>query len=279
MKIRSLRRATYLALATSLAFWAIFQLSKIRAIQVASPFANDPYDAVGSFAFQIALALGFLSLARVVSIRDETGARARTPFILHGILLVELCVALSLIADIVAVARAWPLLFTQPLLLQLLGLGILVVLFCATAVLLIQAWRESGRPAALAPPDALGQSIRDCWNLVDTIAAWLTGWLPFLKPTRKWITFQVGRLARAWNRYLPFANPDLHPWQFAGVFAVIAGMLLMAGILVAEVLVEGPPASPVIALLLMLIFFVGETLVIFVGFLLFGGYLGLRPRL
>jgi hypothetical protein len=274
-----LRRATYSAFATAVIFWILFQLSKIRAIQDASPFANDPYDAVASFAFQIAMLLGLLSVARLLNIRDEAGRRARAPFILHGIFLLELCVLATLIADAVALAGAWPLPLSQPLLLQYLGLAILMALFTLTAVLVLRAWRENHDLTASAPADALGQTIRDCWGLVVLIATRLVGWAPFLAPAWRWGDRLARRIAGSWKRHLSFADPDVHPWYFAVTFAALAGVLIMAGILLAERFAEGPPASVHILLLLMLIFFSAETAAILLSFLLFGGYLGLRPKL
>jgi len=279
VKTASLRQAVLAAFATSLVFWLLFQLSKLPAIQSASPFAKDPFDAVASFAFQIAVAISLLSLARLVSIHDEDGLRHRAPFILHGILLVGFCVLGALVADAIAVARAWPLPASPPVMLQFLGLGILVLLLLTTSFFLAQAWRDGGEIPAQSGRDALGETIRDCWTLVSVMAAWFIRWLPVLKPVWAWTDTRAYNLARGWNRRLPLANPDLHPWGFAAAFTLLGGALLTAGILISEAIAEGGPASPLIAVLLGLIFFTGEAVAIFLSFLLFGGYLGLRPKI
>jgi hypothetical protein len=279
VKTASLKRAVFSALATSLVFWLLFLLSKLRAIQSASPFAEDPYDAVASHAFQIAVAVSLLSLARLVSIHDEAGLGGRAPFIMRGIVVVEVCILVTLLADSIAVAQALPLPASLPTLLQFIALGFLALLFAATGFFLGQAWRDCGRFPARAGRDALGQTVRDCWTLVSVGAGWWFRRLPFLKPAWAAIDSLAHRMARGWNRRLPLADPDLHPWGFAAAFALIGGVLLMALILISEAIAEGGPASPQIALLLALIFFAGEAATIFLSFLLFGGFLGLRPKI
>jgi hypothetical protein len=275
----SLKRATYSAFITSLTFWLLFQLSKIRAIQSGAPFADDPYDAIASFAFQIAVAIALLSLARLVSIRDEQGLHQRATFILHGILLVVACVTVTLVADFIAVAQAWPLTFSSPIVFLLAGLTLLSALAGVTGILLAIAWKDSRGNSSVPTGDALAQAIGDCWILVTIIATWLTLHLPFLKQIWKWIDSLAHRIAAAWNKWLPFANPSTHPWKFALSFSILVGFAVMGIIMLSEGLWEGGPANPAIALLLALIFFVGETVAVILSFLFFGGYLGLRPKL
>jgi hypothetical protein len=276
----SLKRATYSALLTALAFWLLlFQLSKIRSVQNIAPFAEDPYDAVASVAFQIALGVAILSLARFTSIKDEGGLRRRAPFILRGILLVEVAVLVTLLADIVAIAGAWPLTLSTPMIFLIAGLGFLTALLITTGVLLIEAWQGAPGLTAEAVPDALGQSLRDCWMLVTVVAEWIVSRQPFLKKVWSWVDASARKIANLWNKRLPFADPDNHPWQFAGTVAVLSGILLMAGIMISETLWEGGPASPMIGWLLAAIFFAVETAIILLVFVIFGGYLGLRPRL
>jgi hypothetical protein len=279
MNSPSLKRATYSAFLTALAFWLLFQLSKIRSIQNIAPFAEDPYDAVASVAFQIALGIAILSLARLVSIKEESGLRRRAPFILRGILLVEVAVLVTVLADIVAIARAWPLTLSTPMIFLIAGLGFLTTLMITTGVLLIRARQGAWGLAAEAVPDALGQSLRDCWTLVTVVAEWIVTKQPFLKKVWKWVDTMARKIANLWNKRLPFADPENHPWQFAGTVAMLSGLLLMVGIMVSEAIWEGVPASPMIGWLLAAIFFVGETAIILLVFVIFGGYLGLRPRL
>ena len=71
-------RSTYrwtrasIALVTALAagFWVWFQLTKQPAVAAVDPFAEDPWDLVGSLSVQGAAALSLLSWARVVRLGD-----------------------------------------------------------------------------------------------------------------------------------------------------------------------------------------------------------------
>jgi len=279
MEIASLKHATYVAFITSIMFWLSFQLSKISAISNINPFAEDPYDAVPSLAFQIAVAIGLLSLARLVSIKDENGLRQRAPFILRGILLVELAVLITLVTDFIAIAQAWPLTISTPMMFLLGGLSLLTALFIITSILLAKAWTAFKNLPIELSQNALGETIRDCWTWVTVIAVWFVAHLPFLKPIWNRIDSLVHKIANTWNQRLPFANPSIHPWQFAMTFSVIAGIIIMSVIMISETIWEGSFASPMIAVLIAGIAFSLEISAILLTFLFFGSYLGLRPKL
>src|SRR5512137_874073 len=63
-----LQRAALLTFAASLIFWAFFQISKSPNFVTANPFADDPVDAIGSIAVQVALAVSILTLARAAQV-------------------------------------------------------------------------------------------------------------------------------------------------------------------------------------------------------------------
>jgi hypothetical protein len=257
----------------------LFQLSKIPAIQGDAPFAEDPYDAVASFAFQIAMAIALLSLARLVSIQNEAGLRQRAPFILRGILLVELCVLVNLITNMIAIVNSLPLVLSVSMIDIFSGMALLTFLFAITGFFWIRAKKEFGKISVQPGQDALAQTIKDCWTLIAVNAAWIVGQIPSLKPIWAWIDSLARRFANAWDKQFAFADPNHHPWGFAMTFAVLGGLLIMAVVLLSERIMEGGPANPLIAFLLAGIFFAGETLAIFLSFLFLGGYLGLRPNL
>jgi hypothetical protein len=275
----SLRTVTYSAFLTSVIFWLLFQSSKIPPIQAVAPFANDPYDAVASFAFQIALAIALLSIARLASIRDEQGLRQRATFIMHGILLVVACVVITLVTDLSAMAQAWPWTWSTPVVTLLAGLILLSLLTVITGILLARAHRELGNILTVPASDVLAQAIGDCWTLVAVIATGVVLHVPFLKPFWNWIDSLAHRIAAAWNERLPFADPSTHPWIFALTFAVLLGFVVMGIILISERIKEGGPPNPMIGFLLAGIFFGGETIAILLSFLFLGGYLGLRPQI
>src|SRR5512137_2151325 len=89
-----LQRATVLTLIASFAFCAFFQLSKTSIFSAVNPFADDPVDAIGSIAVQVAFAVSVLTLARAAQFKiDAPDAQRRNRLILRGN-----CVALGAIA-------------------------------------------------------------------------------------------------------------------------------------------------------------------------------------
>src|SRR5262245_353524 len=66
--ITRLLRATLLTFTASLIFWAFFQISKTPEFAAVNPFAEDPVDAIGSIAVQVALAVSLLTLARAAQV-------------------------------------------------------------------------------------------------------------------------------------------------------------------------------------------------------------------
>jgi hypothetical protein len=56
--IRSLQWVSAFVFAAALLFLAFFQLAKSASLQEVAPFREDPYDAVGSMAIQVAVLIG-----------------------------------------------------------------------------------------------------------------------------------------------------------------------------------------------------------------------------
>ena len=274
-----LRTTVYSALLASVVFWLMFQLSKIPLIQITAPFAEDPYAAVASFGFQIALVVAALSLARFVSIRDEPSLRQWVQYILHGDWLVFACLAVTLVTDFIAMEQARPLNLSAPMGYIVAGLILLTLLTAWLGVYLFRAQREFGNIRFAPAPDALASAISDCWTLAAVIATGVVHHLPFLAPVWKWIDSLAHKTAALWDKKLPFADPAAHPWNFAILFATLLGFATMAVILVSERIKEGAPPSLAIGLLLAGIFFSAETIAILLSFLFFGEFLGLRPKL
>ncbi len=97
----------------------------------------------------------------------------------------------------------------------------------------------------------------------------------------------AGRAAAAWaGRWvegfssdrlfarLGWVDPRRHPWRFALALSLLAGLGLFAAHLR-----EGLPPSLRIGLLLAGFFIGGESLAVMLGFVILGGFLGLRPAL
>jgi len=86
--IKRIHRVSALVLLTTVLFYLFFQVNKGSPWVGANPFANDPYDAVGSIAIQAALLISILSYARVVRWREDPAQASRVRLILHGNILV-----------------------------------------------------------------------------------------------------------------------------------------------------------------------------------------------
>src|SRR5437868_1024508 len=101
--MKYIRRATWVVLVTALAFWAFFQLGKTPVISEVNPFGDDPVDAIGSIAFQVAIVCGILGLARFARYMRNPAVRInRAHLILHGSVVALGAIGITLIADAIA---------------------------------------------------------------------------------------------------------------------------------------------------------------------------------
>ncbi len=96
-----------LTFALALLFYLFFQVSKHNpALSQANAFAEDPYDAVGSFGFQSALFIALLSLIRAFRpYRSGEALNTQELLLTRGEYFSCLSIAVTLIADIVAMIR------------------------------------------------------------------------------------------------------------------------------------------------------------------------------
>lgn len=103
----SIKRETLHSLLIAVLVYIFFNATK-HAYSLASvnPFNEDPYDAVGSFAVQIALFLALLSCLRAINAGGtEPESLNRADLISRGNLLATSAVAFTMATDIVALAR------------------------------------------------------------------------------------------------------------------------------------------------------------------------------
>ncbi len=266
--IRNRRLYGISALCTIAAFLfaGFFQINKQGSFRDINPFAEDPYDAVGSFAFQAALLVGVLTFARALrQSKDPQPLGAGIRLILRGDGFVLAAIGLTLLADSVAVIR-------QPVvssgwggvLLAELAAMILLTAFCIFA--LMRFWlsvQTPPPPSDLTPADA----IDDLWTLVRVPVQILGRFLP-----RGFVEW-AGRMNsdRLFSR-AGWINPGVHPWRFAAGVGALGGILLNLA-----QLQEGLPPSLAIGILVTGIFFFGEFFAVLAGFALAGVFLGLRP--
>jgi hypothetical protein len=279
MNTKPLKQAVFAAFSTAILFWILFQASKIRSIMAIVPFAEDPYDAVASFAFEAALAAAILSLARLSAIKDQISLQRRAAFILNGILLIEACILATLVTYAISIAVAWPLAYQPGMEYWVTGMVILTLAFLVTGGYYLAARKEMVSIQLLSVSNPLGLVIRDCWGLACVIADWFTRLLPFLK--KLWLALDrwIRRLASAFQSRFPALDPDLHPWGFVLIIGAALIVLNTIGIRIVEWVVEGPPPNIGILMLLFGIFFFADYISSLLVFLFLGGWLGLRPGL
>lgn len=129
---RSLKTVSSLVLLLAFFFWAFFDISKKAALlAVVNPFAEDPYDAVGSFGIQLAFFAALLSLLRAFRPYASREIPSNQQLlILRGETVALLAVVVTLAADIVAMVR-YPLMWRNSpgrwVLLALMGVVIFLV--------------------------------------------------------------------------------------------------------------------------------------------------------
>jgi hypothetical protein len=264
MNTKTIHAASAFTLLLTVLFTTFFQVSKTRPFGEVNPFGVDPYDVVGSFAFQGALLIGVLTYARALRLREDPAQVGKVGYIRRGCGLALLAIGITLAADFVAVVRqSSPVLYWEKILLA--GLAGTTALTLAGAVAWALAFRSippDALPRDLTPADA----IDDLWTLVRA-AVRLAGWI-VPRWLAQWVRgFSSDRLFERW----PWIDPRHHPWRFACALGGLAGMLL----LVAQ-LREGLPPSLEVGILVTLIFIGGELAGVLLGFALLGGYLGLR---
>lgn len=265
MKSKSIFRVTLLVSLLAFLFVLFFQVNKTGPFRQANPFLEDPYDAVGSFAAQGAVLVAALTCARGLRFLQDPSQASKTRLILRGDLLVLAAILLTLIGDAIAA-------LTRPLAPSLWGTVLeveLVLMFLLTFLgglalaLVFTPQQIPSPPSGLTPADA----IDDLWTLVRFTVGRMRRFLPWA--WIRWVNdFNSDRLFMR----LPTVNPRSHPWRFACVLGLLAGISLAL-----VQLQEGLAPNWRIGLLLAGIFISGEFVMTLLGFALLGGFLGLRP--
>ncbi len=104
---RKVKREALVSLLLATLYYLFFQASKhIPPLAHANPFAEDPYDAVGSFSVQLVPSLALLSCLRAFRpYHGEMQAANQRSVIAHTRMLGAIAVALTMLADIIALAR------------------------------------------------------------------------------------------------------------------------------------------------------------------------------
>jgi hypothetical protein len=252
----------------ALVFWIFFQINKGGPFREINPFGVDPYDAVGSFAFQGAFLVGILTYARVLrSLGDLSQQASKGRLILRGNGFVLAAIGITLAADAIAVilhpvqTSGWG----GVLLAELMAMILLAVICALQLIIFLRRKKTAPPPGNLTPADA----IDDLWTLVRVPVQKAGNLMP--RRFVDWVDrFQIDMLFAR----VHWVHPRLHPWRFAAALGLLVGIALV----IAQ-FQEGLPPSLAIGLLVTGIFISGEFLGTLVGFAVFGGFLGLRPPL
>jgi hypothetical protein len=264
-RIKSIHRVNALILLTAVLFYLFFQINKGNPLVEANPFTNDPYDAVGSIAIQVALFISLLSYARVLRWRDDPTQATKARLILRGNILVLTATFITLCVDLIAE-------FVQPITVSYWGkilhieLGAMFVLTFACGLALwvvFKSIQTDPPPSNLTPADA----IDDLWSLVRVPV--IKGEAIFPPVMVDWVKRMSSDRLFARAKWI---DPHKHPWRFACFVGLVIGFLLILG-----QLQEGLPPSLAVGLLVAGIFLSVELTATLTGFALFGRYLGLRP--
>ncbi len=260
-------RVTILVTSVAILFILFFQVNKAEPFREVSPFVNDPYDAIGSFAIQIAALLGVLNYARGLRLRIEPEQLVKTHLVLRGNALVILAILITLLGDTIAeiISKAPPSVWSDLLLVELFLMFLLTVISTIALVIISRQVPYLEPPSILTLADALD----DLWTLVRVPVEKAHTVLPLAFV--RWV--QDFNLDKLFAR-VPWLSPRHHPWRFASALGLLAGIALLG-----FQLREGLPPNARIGLLVAGIFLFAELSGTLLGFLLLGSYLGLRPPL
>jgi hypothetical protein len=140
--------SAWLGVGLAVLFYLFFQVSKQQPeLASVNAFANDPYDAVGSFAVQFALFVAVLSLIRALRRYSPSAAiEPQKRLLARGLVLTWLTVSITLVADTVAMLRhlsLWSGQLSGYVLAALLG----AMALCTSLV----AWRVGTWSCTLSP--------------------------------------------------------------------------------------------------------------------------------
>ncbi|HZC78463.1 MAG TPA: hypothetical protein VE258_11985 [Ktedonobacterales bacterium] len=238
----------------ALAFFAFFDVTKHDpSLSAINPFAEDPYDAIGSFGVQAGIFLGLLALLRAVR-PFQAGAPSEEQrlFLLRAELAAVLAVVITLVGDGVALARHTSLWLGSAAGGRLSALlGGLFLCAVATGLLVCRSARNARGPArarpwrrativSLAAVVALAlypESIRQ--STAGTLFTVVVGALLLFAPL--WAVLAAllpdGAATSMWEQRTASGWLARHALQW--VLVVCAGLFLGALLFVAEATKEG----------------------------------------
>lgn len=265
------RIAAWGASSLAVLFAAFLQESKhLPILAGANPFAEDPYDAVSSIAFQVGLVVAGVTALRAWRYRREANLpeRPRT-YLVRGAGIVILVVAVSLAADWIGIASTGDALMVTPLvavLAALTGLTGLGAIAFASATLLARG-RSLGQSAGQS--GETDDSLDDLFSVAQETRDRVLSLFPRLRP---WWEEVVRTTTRPWlAAWIAWFNPRRHLVRSVLLAATASGVALA----VTHALIEGASADLGLALQIAAFFIFGETIAACAGYALLGRFLGI----
>ncbi|MGA9398861.1 MAG: hypothetical protein WBV22_11445 [Anaerolineaceae bacterium] len=264
---------------SALYFWTFFTISKVPPFVNDNPFANDPYDAIGSFAFQISVISGILSLARAVDVHLHAERDWKEKYILHGCWVSQGAIAVTVLVDILAwvLNPVWKSSISGiQLLVGLVSLAMLTIIMTITLLLMQSSRNYKGMQVVVEPADRPAELADALWDVYNLFLFPILR-LAIRSPAFGRLITYLGKFPRklldSLEKYAGCANPRFHPWRFSALIGILSGI----GLVLFGLIAEGVPPSLNIFVLLVFIFVGGETTAILLVMLFLGRYLHLRP--
>lgn len=274
--IKPIRRAGIFAAATAFVFWAFFQLSKIEVIGKINPFGEDPVDAIGSIAVQAALLIGILTLARTARLGkgSQSSDLIKSRLVVRGCFIVISAVFITLSADLIEVIIHPFNEISISAILLVAGLILVCLIASFSGIILKKAAKllpESPSEAADGRFESLSEALNDLFLLALSCSLWLQLKIPLSK--RLLGRLETGGFVLLETLQKSSISPIHHPWRFYLTLGTIAGLILGS----VNVFEDGFPTNFAVAILIMIIFVGVEIAATFLGVLVLGRFLGLRP--
>jgi hypothetical protein len=274
-------------------FYLFFQLGKqLPSLAAVNASADDPYDAIGSFAMLAAGFLGLLSAFRVLRGRQVVErAAADAHFLFRAEMATVLVVSVALGGDAVALGRHPEVWIGRPA--GLWYVAALVVVSVLAALIGLRVHRAVGAEQGAVDAGSkvrAGVTVAACalvlavypegfrQSIPGALATVVVGAILLFAPTRALLLALVPASARASDTPAPV--PGAHarracPW----VLAALAGALVGLGAVAAEMGLTAPGPPPAAGRAFVVAVYVGlSTAGIMLGYGFLGGPLGLFRR-
>ena len=181
----TLKRNAVIVFVLALLFYTLFMFAKhAPGLRDVIPFGEDPYDAVGSFGAIVAVLVALLSLVRALRpYRGGPASAEQRGHLARAQTAVVLCVLITVLADVVAMARDPSRWIGAPARSELLALIVGLTVAATTVQIVLSAAHTARpasrpgawmRPAIVAAVAALILAVYPAWLIRGTLTHLLT---------------------------------------------------------------------------------------------------------